>query len=77
MIDCGDLIQGSAETQLDRGKSVIALLNAAGYDVWVPGNHDFEFGMDTLLARGKEFKGDLLCGNLVYRGKAPVAAWKL
>lgn len=77
VIDCGDLIQGSAETWLDRGKSVIALLNAAGYDVWVPGNHDFEFGMDTLLARGKEFKGDLLCGNLVYRGKAPVAAWKL
>lgn len=77
LIDCGDLIQGSAETQLEQGKSAVALLNAAGYDVWVPGNHDFEFGMDTLLARGREFRGDLLCGNLSYRGKAPAAAWKL
>lgn len=77
VIDCGDLIQGTAEVQLDNGKTVLALLNLAGYDVWVPGNHDFELGMETLLARKRDFKGDVLCGNLIYRGKAPAAAWKL
>lgn len=77
VIDCGDLIQGSAEVQIDQGKTVLDLLNSAGYDVWVPGNHDFEYGIGTLLARGKMFKGDLLCGNLLLRGNAPVPAWKL
>lgn len=77
LIDCGDLIQGSPEVSIDRGKTVLQLLNSAGYDVWVPGNHDFEFGMDTLLKRGNEFRGALICGNLRYRGKRPAPGWKL
>lgn len=77
LIDCGDLIQGTAETQLDNGKAVLALMNLAKYDIWVPGNHDFELGMDTLLARARGFQGTFLCGNLIYKNGRPAAAWKL
>ena len=77
LIDCGDLIQGTFETQLDKGSLVLQLMNHAGYDVWVPGNHDFELGMRTLLDRTRDFRGTVLCGNLRIRGKAPMAAWKL
>ena len=77
LIDCGDLIQGTAETQLDNGKAVLALMNLAKYDVWVPGNHDFELGMNTLLSRARGFGGTFLCGNLIYKNGRPAAAWKL
>ncbi len=77
LIDCGDLIQGTFETQLDNGSLVLQLMNRTGYDAWVPGNHDFELGLQTLLDRKKEFKGTLLCANLLVHGKPPTAAWKL
>ena len=77
LIDCGDLIQGSFETQTDHGRIVIDLMNLAGFHVWVPGNHDFELGFPTLLKRAKDFKGDVLCANLKAAGKRPFRAWKL
>lgn len=77
LIDCGDLIQGTFETQIDSGALVLRLMNRTGYDVWVPGNHDFELGFQTLLDRKSDFKGEVLCGNILLHGKAPMAAWKL
>lgn len=77
LIDCGDLIQGTFETQLDNGSLVLQLMNRTGYDVWVPGNHDFELGLQTLKDRKNDFKGTVLCANLLLHGKAPMASWKL
>ena len=42
-IDCGDLIQGSFSATMDKGASMAEGLSAAGCDVWVPGNHDFDY----------------------------------
>ena len=38
VVDCGDLLQGSLESATDHGAEMIRLLNAANYDVWVPGS---------------------------------------
>lgn len=74
LIDCGDLLQGSLESSMDQGKTMIRLLNTAGYDVWVPGNHDFEFGKQVLSGRIAEFRGHVLASNLSFPGIVP---WKL
>ena len=66
LIDCGDLMQGSLDSAGDHGKTMIRLLNSAGYDVWVPGNHDFEFGKEVLSQRIREFKGTVLAANLQF-----------
>ena len=42
-IDAGDTIQGTFLSRNDKGRSMIAAMNLLNYDVWVPGNHDFEF----------------------------------
>ena len=63
-IDCGDLIQGSYSATMDRGASMVEGLNAAGCDVWVPGNHDFDYGTETLAERLGAFRGTILAANL-------------
>ena len=66
LIDCGDLLQGSLESAEDKGETMIRLLNAAKYDIWVPGNHDFEFGPKIFSKRIAEFKGTTLAANLKF-----------
>lgn len=46
LFDAGDEIQGSVYGSLDKGVEMINILNKVGYDLAVPGNHDFDFGMD-------------------------------
>ena len=48
LVDAGDHVQGTAYGSMDRGETVVALMNAAGYDVATLGNHEFDYGMDGL-----------------------------
>ena len=48
-VDCGDHIQGGVWGSLTGGEAPIKLMDAAGYDLAVPGNHEFDFGMDAFL----------------------------
>ena len=64
VFDCGDLTQGSYSATLDHGKSMIQALNYLKYDFWVPGNHDFDYGIESLRERIREFKGTVLLGNV-------------
>lgn len=51
LVDSGDHLQGTAFGSTDKGASIINLMNIAGYDLATPGNHEFDYGMDTFLAR--------------------------
>ena len=46
LMDAGDHIQGTAYGSMDKGATIIELMNAAGYDVATLGNHEFDYGMD-------------------------------
>ena len=77
-IDCGDLTQGAFSSMIDNGASMMEGLNAAGCDVWVPGNHDFDYGVETLAKRTGVFRGTSLAANMksnVFPMKT--AAWKM
>ena len=45
LVDAGDHVQGSIYGAIDKGEEMIPIMNAAGYDLATPGNHDFDFGM--------------------------------
>ncbi len=45
LVDAGDHIQGTAYGSMDKGKTIIDLMNAAGYDAATLGNHEFDYGM--------------------------------
>ncbi|MBR5489775.1 MAG: 5'-nucleotidase C-terminal domain-containing protein, partial [Oscillospiraceae bacterium] len=46
LVDAGDHIQGTAFGSMDKGKTIIELMNAAGYDLATLGNHEFDYGME-------------------------------
>ena len=46
LVDAGDHIQGTAYGSMDKGKTIIDLMNAAGYDLATLGNHEFDYGQD-------------------------------
>ena len=50
LVDDGDAIQGEPIGTLSKGETIINLMNLAGYDVAIPGNHEFDYGMDRFLA---------------------------
>lgn len=65
LVDAGDHVQGTAYGSMDEGASIIKLMNAAGYDVATPGNHEFDYGMDRAKAIMKEADYPYLSCNWV------------
>lgn len=67
LVDAGDTIQGNfIETFKQDAISPMMLgLNALKYDVWVLGNHEFDFGLASLDRSIKQFKGKVLTANII------------
>ena len=49
MFDAGGSAQGTALVNESRGAAAIEFMNAAGYDLMVPGNHELAWGPEILL----------------------------
>ncbi len=49
LVDAGDQIQGTAYGSMDKGETIISLMNAAGYDLATLGNHEFDYGMEGAM----------------------------
>ncbi|HKV50001.1 MAG TPA: 5'-nucleotidase C-terminal domain-containing protein [Gemmatimonadaceae bacterium] len=64
LVDAGDLFQGSAASNLAYGAPVVALYNRLGYAATGIGNHEFDWGVDTLRARMKEAQFAILAANV-------------
>ncbi|MBR3770275.1 MAG: bifunctional metallophosphatase/5'-nucleotidase [Lachnospiraceae bacterium] len=45
LVDAGDHVQGTAYGSMDKGETIIKLMNAAEYDLATLGNHEFDYGM--------------------------------
>ena len=45
LADAGDAVQGTAYGSMDKGETIVKLMNAAAYDVATLGNHEFDYGM--------------------------------
>ncbi len=54
LVDLGDAIQGEIIGTLTSGEAPVTLMNATGYDYAIPGNHEFDYGMDTFLSLSGE-----------------------
>ena len=50
LVDAGDHVQGGPIGTLSRGQYIIDIMNEVGYDLAIPGNHEFDYGMDQFLA---------------------------
>jgi 2',3'-cyclic-nucleotide 2'-phosphodiesterase/3'-nucleotidase len=53
-LSAGDMFQGSPDSNLLYGKTMVAVLNALQMDAITLGNHEFDWGLDKLAARVAE-----------------------
>lgn len=49
LVDAGDFVQGGVIGTLSDGEYPMQIMNELGYDAAVPGNHEFDYGMDTFF----------------------------
>mgnify|MGYP002626260929 FL=1 len=68
LIDIGDSMQdNSAELFIDMDTHpMIQAMNFLNYDVWIPGNHEFNFGLNFLERNFLNFEGRVVCSNIEY-----------
>ena len=65
LVDAGDAIQGEPIGSLTKGQAIIHIMNAAGYDFAIPGNHEFDYGMDRFLELAPQLKAGYYSCNLM------------
>lgn len=90
LIDAGDMFQGTLESNLNEGASVITAFNALGYAAAAVGNHDFDFGpvgpastpqqpsddpRGALKARAAEASFPFLAANLIDAATGRSVEW--
>ncbi len=65
LVDCGDSIQGGAIGTLSKGSYIAEIMDEVGYSFAIPGNHEFDFGMDNFLEIAETYDYEYLCCNFV------------
>ena len=63
-VDIGDCAQGSLKLLLNRGSGILPELYKSGCSIFVPGNHELEYGFDAFCKLLDEFPGTILAANL-------------
>lgn len=66
LLDGGDMFQGTPASNLAYGKPVVELYNELGYAAAALGNHEFDWGIDTLRARMRDARFNILGANVRY-----------
>ena len=69
LVDIGDVYQGTKVSRDTNGLIMIRLFNLLGYDGWVIGNHDFDWGRPVLEKAISTSKMPVLSANLKVDGK--------
>lgn len=74
-LDGGDEMQGSLASNLVHGRSTVEVLNQFGLDAAVIGNHELDWGVDTLRARMRESNYPWLAANVFDSATARRPVW--
>lgn len=63
LIDAGDFVQGTPYFNMFKGRAEVDAMNMMKYDMTVIGNHEFDYGMDTMKMFFERLKFPVLCCN--------------
>lgn len=66
LLDGGDMFQGTAASNLAFGRPVVEFYNLLGVASAALGNHEFDWGIDTLRARMRDARYAILGANVRY-----------
>ncbi len=70
VVDGGDRFSGNVyvDNAVERGKPMVLLMNAVGYDLATFGNHEFDYGQTELQKRIEEMNFPVICANIGTEG---------
>lgn len=77
LVDDGDAIQGEPIGTLTKGAAIVELMNTMKYDVAIPGNHEFDYGMENFLELAKKANYPYVCANFTHEGKLVFPAYHI
>jgi len=63
----GDILQGTPMSTVFMGEPDVLALNNIGVNAMTVGNHEFDFGLDNLLALRKAAKFPIISSNIVWK----------
>ncbi len=69
LLDIGDVYQGTHVSRATGGALMIDLFNRLNYDAWVLGNHEFDWGLETVVKSVAASKMAVLAANAQVGGK--------
>ena len=72
----GDTLSPSLMSGIDQGAHIMALTNVLKPDIFVPGNHEFDFGKAVFRKRMAEAKFPLFAANMTEADGQPLAGFK-
>ncbi len=63
LLDAGDALQGDAIGTLSKGSYLTDIINQVGYTLFVPGNHEFDYGMARMQELMGQMKAKVISSN--------------
>ena len=75
LVDNGDSIQGEPIGTMTTGSANVQLMNAVGYDIAIPGNHEFDYGMARFLELVQEAEFPYISANFNKQGELVFAPY--
>lgn len=75
LVDDGDAIQGEAIGTMTTGEAIIDIMNSMGYDVAIPGNHEFDYGVERFLELTKKANFPYISCNFNKEGELIFEPW--
>src|SRR6056297_990396 len=66
LLSAGDIFSGNpvVDVYKEKGYPMIDLMNKTGYQMSVPGNHEFDYGEKTLKERINDAEFPFICANI-------------
>ena len=69
LVDDGDSIRGEPIGTVTKGETIIDLMNRMGYSIAIPGNHEFDYGLEQFLSLTEKADFDYISCNFTYNGE--------
>ena len=65
LVDAGDAVQGGPIGTLTQGEYLVDIMNQVGYDIFTPGNHEFDYQIPRLLELTGMMDAQVVSSNFV------------
>lgn len=69
LVDNGDAVRGDDVGEASKGRAIIDLMNAVGYDLAIPGCDEFSFGTDQFMELADAADFPYICCNFTMDGE--------